>query len=405
MTKIAVIGAGITGATTAYALYERGVDVTIIEKEKYAGMVTSFANGGQLSASNAEVWNNWGTVMKGMKMLMKKDAPLALNPKPSAAKYSWFARFLNEVQNHDDNTMETTRLAIAAREHLLRMAEAENIDFNCEKRGLLHFYKSKEDFDAAKTGQDLMVKAGLKRHAVTPDEIRDIEPSLTGDIHAGYYTPDDFSGDIHKYTQGLVKALEDKGVPVKFQTSVEDIRNQNGKVILSLSTDGDTTEELFDNVIICAGVASRQLGAKSGDALPIYPVKGYSITVDVGPDHIDDAPWVSLLDEDAKIVTSRHGADRFRVAGTAEFNGYNRDIRMDRVEPLVRWVEKHFPNLPTNKYQSWAGLRPMTPNLMPRVGPGQMDGVFFNTGHGHLGWTLSAITAQMTADIVEQRAA
>ncbi len=154
--------------------------------------------------------------------------------------------------------------------------------------------------------------------------------------------------------------------------------------------------------MICAGVGSRKLAAMLGDRVNIYPVKGYSITV-----CLDDAlsqrsaPTVSLLDEDAKIVTSRLGRDRFRVAGTAEFNGMNRDIRDDRIQPLIRWVERLFPDASTGRVIPWAGLRPMMADMMPRVGRGRKPRTFYNTGHGHLGWTLSAATADIAAGLVD----
>jgi D-amino-acid dehydrogenase len=154
-------------------------------------------------------------------------------------------------------------------------------------------------------------------------------------------------------------------------------------------------------VVICAGIASRQFAAMLGDRVNVYPVKGYSITVALDDDASRDAaPWVSLLDESAKIVTSRLGANRFRVAGTAEFNGANRDIRADRIRPLVDWTRSLFPGVDTDRVTPWAGLRPMMPDMLPRVQPGKLPGVFYNTGHGHLGWTLSAATAQLIADRV-----
>mgnify|MGYP002631429609 CR=1 FL=1 len=159
----------------------------------------------------------------------------------------------------------------------------------------------------------------------------------------------------------------------------------------------------FDAVVVCAGVRSRDLAAQLGDRVNIYPVKGYSITVNMPEDDQasrDAAPWVSLLDDDAKIVTSRLGPDRFRIAGTAEFNGYNRDIRHDRIIPLVRWCNTHFPEISTEDVTPWSGLRPMLPSMLPRVGPGKAPGVFYNTGHGHLGWTLSAATADMIGEAV-----
>ncbi|MEM9349614.1 MAG: FAD-dependent oxidoreductase, partial [Pseudomonadota bacterium] len=160
---------------------------------------------------------------------------------------------------------------------------------------------------------------------------------------------------------------------------------------------GDRTER-FDAVVVSAGVGSRDLANQLGDRVNVYPVKGYSITVMLRDEASQAAaPQVSLLDDKAKIVTSRLGADRFRVAGTSEFSGENRDIRADRIKPLVRWVETHFPGVSTEEVVPWAGLRPMMPSMMPRVGQGRSERVFYNTGHGHLGWTLSAATAEMVA--------
>jgi D-amino-acid dehydrogenase len=177
----------------------------------------------------------------------------------------------------------------------------------------------------------------------------------------------------------------------------------------STSTDEDASPALadehalpFDAVVICAGTASRRLAAMLGDHVNVYPVKGYSITVHLrSPESQEATPKVSLLDESAKIVTSRLGRDRFRVAGTAEFNGFNRDIRADRIKPLVDWTRRNFQAIDTSNTVPWSGLRPMMPNMMPFVRAGRRPGIFYNTGHGHLGWTLSAATAQMAADIVD----
>jgi D-amino-acid dehydrogenase len=153
--------------------------------------------------------------------------------------------------------------------------------------------------------------------------------------------------------------------------------------------------------VICAGVASRHLAAALGDRVNVYPVKGYSITIELDDEEgRQAAPWVGLLDDKAKIVTSRLGVNRFRVAGTAEFNCANRDIRADRIQPLIDRTRRLFPGMNTSRVVPWSGLRPMMPDMMPRVGPGKKPGVFYNTGHGHLGWTLSAATAGIVADQV-----
>ena len=179
--------------------------------------------------------------------------------------------------------------------------------------------------------------------------------------------------------------------------------SSNGQqaVVTVAQQDGQPSVHTFDGLVMCAGTASRDFAAQLGDRVNVYPVKGYSITVNLNDAASQSgAPTVSLLDDETKLVTSRLGADRFRVAGTAEFNGFNRDIRADRIRPLVAWVEQCFPNINTRSVVPWAGLRPMMPNMMPRVGRGQAPNVFYNTGHGHLGWTLSAATADMVADVV-----
>lgn len=403
MKTIAVIGGGITGVTTAYALAKRGFAVTLIEKHRYAAMDTSFANGGQLSASNAEVWNHWSTVLKGMKWMLKSDAPLLVNPKPSWHKLSWFAEFIAAIPRYHDSTVETARLAIAARAHLFAWAEAEGIDFDHKKEGILHIYRDKAGFDHAAAVSTMLAKGGLQRRPVTPDEMRAIEPTLAGKYYGGHFTESDSTGDIHKFTNGLAAAIERLGVTCRYDHEVQALTTDGRSASVTVGHGGETSKLVFDGVVICAGTASRALAAALGDRVNIYPVKGYSITVNLNDERSRAAaPVVSLLDDETKLVTSRLGADRFRVAGTAEFNGYNRDIRADRIRPLIEWVERCFPGVSTRSVIPWAGLRPMMPDMLPRVGRGRSPCVFYNTGHGHLGWTLSAVTADMIGDVVGQ---
>ena len=400
--SIAVIGAGITGVTTAHALMERGFAVTIIDRQRTAAMETSFANGGQLSASNAEVWTRPGTILKGMRWLLRRDAPLLVRPAPTWHKLSWMAEFVANCPNYERNTIRTAQLAVASREHMERIARNEGIDYDRVERGILHVYRNAEGFDHATRVNALYAKGGLERRAVTNDEMVGIEPALaaSGAFHGGYYTPSDATGDIHKFSRGLLAACERRGLRFIGRASVFVMRKVDGGVAVTFERDGAVEEARFDAAVVCAGIGSRSLARQLGDRINIYPVKGYSITVPLDRASQDAAPWVSLLDDDAKIVASRLGADRYRVAGTAEFNGYNRDIVADRVVPLVGWTERLFPGIDTSGSIPWAGLRPMTPSMMPRVGAGRAPGVFYNTGHGHLGWTLSAITAEMVADSV-----
>jgi len=403
MKTIAVIGGGITGVTTAYALAKRGFAVTLFEKHRYAAMETSFANGGQLSASNAEVWNHRSTIVKGLKWMLKNDAPLLVNPKPSWHKLSWFAEFIGSIPNYDKNTVETARLAIAAREHLFAWADEEGIDFDLKKKGILHIYRDKAGFEHAGKVSRLLAEGGLPRRSVTPEEMRDIEPTLAGKYYGGYFTECDSTGDIHKFTNGLAAAIDRLGVRCLYGEDVKAVASDGKRASVTLGSSAGDEVLQFDGLVVCAGTASRDLAAQLGDRVNIYPVKGYSITVNLN-DELSrvSAPTVSLLDDETKLVTSRLGDDRFRVAGTAEFNGYNRDIRADRIRPLVEWVNQCFPGVNTRSVVPWAGLRPMLPNMMPKVGRGKSPCVFYNTGHGHLGWTLSAVTADMIGDVVGQ---
>ena len=376
---VTVIGAGITGVTTAYYLAKSGYDVLVVDEKRYPGMGTSYANGGQLSASNAEVWNSWHNVGKGIKWMFRKDAPLKINPKPSLHKYSWFARFLANIPNRVDNTLKTCEMAIEAHNLYKNIADLEGIEFDCVKQGILHIYSDHADLHHARETNKIYTAAGLSRREICREEAFGIEPALSNSrrkIIGGFYTEEDFTGDIHKFCVNLGRHIEKK-YAVKFVQEIVDSESL----------------DLFQKqgpVVICAGTGSRDLAKYFGDNLPIYPVKGYSITVN----DPDNGPWVSLLDDKTKIVSSRLGEDRFRAAGTAEFNGYNRDILEHRIQPLIDWTEDLFPEMNTENVVPWTGLRPMTPNMMPIVKQSNKNpNVWYNTGHGHLGWTLSAYTA------------
>ncbi len=406
MKSIAIIGGGITGVTTAYALAKRGFDVTLFERHRYAAMETSFANGGQLSASNAEVWTHWSTILKGLKWMLKSDAPLLVNPAPTWHKLSWFAEFIAAMPHYERNTVETARMAVAARQHLFAWAAEEGIDFDHKREGILHIYRDKKGFDHAGKVSEMLAKGGLPRRAVTPAEMKAIEPTLAGNYYGGYFTESDSTGDIHKFTNGLAVAAARLGVHTLYGQDVKTVQSNGQQAVITVAQEDATPSvHTFDGVVVCAGVASRDFAAQLGDRVNIYPVKGYSITVNLTDEASQaGAPNVSLLDDETKLVTSRLGVDRFRVAGTAEFNGVDRDIRADRIRPLIAWVEQCFPRINTRSVVPWAGLRPMMPNMMPRVGKGNAANVFYNTGHGHLGWTLSAVTADMLGNVVADTA-
>ena len=375
--KVAVVGAGITGITTAYFLAKAGHEVVIYDKRKYPAMATSYANGGQLSASNAETWNSWRSVRKGMKWLFKDDAPLKFNPSFSMDKYSWIYNFVKAIPQAEENTLKTCQWALKAHKMYKQIAKEESLHFDMVEKGILHIYTDQAEFDNAKKVNKIYRKAGLDRWEVSAKECLEIDPALVPPpkLLGGFFNETDFTGDIHKFCTNLLFILETKYKVKHMQKEIKDIK-------FTIPT------------VICAGVHSKELAKTVGDNLPIYPIKGYSITIK----NPDVAPWTSMLDDEAKIVTSRLGHDRLRVAGTAELNGYNYDIVEKRIRPLIHWSEKMFPGINTEHVTSWAGLRPMTPNMMPIVKRSKRNpNIFYNTGHGHLGWTLSAYTASVVA--------
>ena len=409
MKKVAVIGAGIAGTTTAYALLKKGYKVTIIDSRRYPAMATSYANGGQLSASNAETWNTPKNVMNGIKWMFKPDAPLLFNPSPEIQKYKWMMGFLWATLKgeHKKSTLETIDMAKKARETYFKIAEDEGIEFELLKKGILRFYDSEKEFKLDQAKKSWIDQEGMEWDTLTTEEVKELEPAFKNNanyekIVGGIYTKSDASGDIHKFCTNLERVLVEKySANLQLNTTVEYISRQKGELVLTMRKENEIMNDSFDNVVICAGVGTQSFASRLGDKMNIYPVKGYSITIDLKDELSKScAPSVSLIDQPVKIVASRLG-NRFRVAGTAELAGINTDIRQNRIRPLLDWVEKYFPNVSTETYTPWAGLRPMTPNMMPITSESRMKGVFYHAGHGHLGWTLSAETANQVVAKIE----
>ena len=382
---VAVIGAGVTGITTAYYLARAGHTVTVYEQESYPAMRTSFANGGQVSVSNSEVWTTWSNVKKGFKWMFTKDAPLLIRPKLSWAQWRWMAKFLYHTARgvYQENTIKTVKMGLESRELYDEICREEKIKFDRSDCGILHFYKDQTYWDSAQQVMALYNTNGLQRNEVDSAYVKVVDSALKDikGIVGATITESDWTGDIHKFCYELADVLKQKyGVTFHYNWQIKHIEDVS----------------FYDAVVVANGVGSTALAKTVGDSIDVYPVKGYSITINnVDPTHL---PKISLLDDQAKIVTSSLG-NRFRVAGTAELAGENYDIKYDRIKPLLDWVHTNFPDINTHDYSSWACLRPMTPSMMPITKQSDNNSkVYYNTGHGHLGWTLAPYTAKQIAN-------
>ena len=391
--QIVVVGAGISGVLAAYYLVKAGHKVTVYEQERYPAMRTSFANGGQVSVSNSEVWTTWGNVAKGIKWMFKKDAPLLIRPTFEWAKIRWMAKFMwNTITNkYAVNTADTIELGMESRALYKEIIVEEALEFDQSFCGILHFYKDHKYLENARAVKDIYEDNGCQWDLIDPAAIANLEPNLKQDgILGGAWTEGDWTGDIHKFCIELSRVLQDKyGVKFRFDGKIHNIKNL----------------DYYDAIVISSGVGSTELAKTVGDTLDVYPVKGYSITITANDVKSYEAmPKVSLLDDQAKIVTSTLG-NRFRVAGTAELTGENYDIRRDRIEPLLNWVHTNFPDINTHDYSQWSCLRPMAPDMMPIVKQSKNNHkVFYHTGHGHLGWTLSPATAKQLVELINNAA-
>jgi len=381
--KIAVIGAGIAGLTAAYYLAKNKHSVTIFEKESSPGMKCSYANGGQLSVCNSNVWTTWNNVIKGFKWMLKSDAPLLIRPDLDWQKASWLFKFIQSTLRNDAEirTAKIIELGMISRRLYNTIARSENINFDYNKCGILKIYKNKTYFEDARADIKFYNEYTVDTQVLSSNGCLEIEPRLyhiKDKIVGGIWTPDDAVGDIHKFCTEIARTLAEK-YDTKFEYNFE---------VKKL----DEIAE-YDRIVIANGSDAYKLMI---DKLCIYPVKGYSITL-----RGHGSPALSLLDDEAKIVCSRLG-DRFRVAGTAELTGHNHKITKSRINPLLRWVKENFPNLNINEYSPWACLRPMTPDMMPIVMKSNFNSkIFYHCGHGHLGWTTAPATAQRLAKMME----
>ena len=411
--KVLVLGSGLLGVSSAYYLSQLGHDVTVVDRQAHPAAETSFANGGQISVSHAEPWANPGAPLKVLQWLGKEDAPLLFRIRADMRQWLWGLQFLRECTpaRTRHNIEQIVRLGTYSRAMLQELRSATGLCYDQRMQGILHFYTSQKEFDSAQGPAEQMRALGCERQVISAEEAIKIEPALAnmrGQLAGATYTAEDESGDANRFARELVNLCKAAGVNFLMSHTITALRATGAGVGSQIDhVEGTDSEGRFqrlraDAYVLSMGSLSPIYAAPLGIRLSIYPAKGYSVTMPVKDASM--AHQVSLTDDEYKLVFSRltgPNSDRLRIAGTAELNGYDRDLNRVRCEAIVRRVEQLFPGAGDASQASfWTGLRPATPSNVPIIGKSKLPNLYLNTGHGTLGWTHACGSGKSIAHIV-----
>jgi D-amino-acid dehydrogenase len=401
--KIAVLGAGIAGVTTAYALARDGHEVTVIDRQPLAANETSFSNAGMVAPGHAYTWASPRAPKILLKSLWRDDTALRFKFSTDPRLYAWSWRFLQECNaaSAARNTANKLRLCLFSQAQLQQTVDETAIEFDRVTGGAVYLYRDPALFEAGVRNTKVLTDLGLKLEAVDPTRAAAIEPALDavkGQIAGAIYSPSDESGDCHGFANKLAAICTAKGVDFRWNTSIRAIQ-ASGDRIEKIATDkGDVVADAYVMALGCyAPIEARRIGVK----LPIYPVKGYAMTLKVG--NRNAAPRLSGVDEQNLVAWSRLG-DRLRLTATAEFAGYDTSHKPSDFAHMLNVARGLFPGgADFDAPSMWAGLRPMTPKGTPILGQAKHRNLWFNTGLGHMGWTMSHGSARVTADLIAGR--
>jgi D-amino-acid dehydrogenase len=405
--KVLVLGAGVVGVTSAWYLAKAGHEVTVIDRESAAGLETSFANGGQISVSQAEPWANPGAPAKIIKWLGREDAPLLFRMRADLRQWSWGLRFLFECLpwRTRANTLNVLRLAIYSRARLQALRRDTGIEYDHLSNGILQIHTDQKEFESSRARVQMLLSHGLAVSVRSPAEVIRIEPALRDSqvrIVGATYAADDESGDAHLFSERLAELATKEGVSFGYDVEVEGLLKEGDAISgVAVRAGGRRHVLSADAYLVSMASYSPFVLAPVGVNVPVYPVKGYSITAPVK--QAAAAPSVCITDENGKIAMTRLG-DRLRMAGTAELASYDASISEARCAGIANRVRQIFPDaVDYTNVKKWAGLRPATPSNVPLIGRTHYSNLYLNTGHGTLGWTLACGSGAAIADLVSQR--
>jgi D-amino-acid dehydrogenase len=403
--KVVVLGAGVIGVTSAWYLAKAGHEVTVIDRQPAAALETSFANAGEISPGYASPWAAPGIPLKALKWMFMEHAPLVIQPKPDWTKLSWMARMLMNctAEAYKVNKSRMVRLAEYSRDCLMDLRAETGISYDERTQGTLQLFRTEKQVAAAEKDIAVLKADGVAFEVLDADACVAAEPGLApsrSKIAGGLRLPGDETGDCFKFTQSLAQMAAALGVTFRYGVGIDRLEQGAGRIIAVHTSEGRVTADAF---VLALGSHSPMLVREFGIKLPVYPVKGYSITVPI--EDAARAPVSTVMDETHKIAITRLG-DRIRVGGMAEIAGFDMSLNAKRQATLTHSVEDLFGGAGNqSKATFWCGLRPMTPDGTPIVGRSPIANLFLNTGHGTLGWTMAAGSGRVLADIVSGRRA
>ena len=401
--KIIIIGSGLIGVSTAYFLSQQNHEVHVFDRKDGAGMDTSFANGGMLTPSQAEPWNQPGIFWKALAWLGDENSPFLVRPRAVFSVLGWGLDFIrnSSKKRFDVNTRKNARLASYSIQTLRELRQKHDLHYDENTRGTLKIFTDQKSFEEIIQHTRYYKELDIAFRLLDSTDVLELEPSLSAlqsTIVGGIYYPGDESGDAHKFCRSLAVQAENAGVTFHYQQEVTGFESERNKISAVKTSSGSVSADAY---VLAAGSYSTPLAGSVNVRLPVRPVKGYSLTIDI--DGWENGPKMPVVDESLHIAMTPLGS-RLRVAGTAELNGYDVDIRRSRVEHMFRYVAKVYPGLADylqpDLVTTWTGLRPYSSDGVPVLGKTPYDNLYLNTGHGHLGWSMAAGSGRLVADII-----
>lgn len=396
-----ILGGGVIGVATAYYLARCGVKVTVIERQAGVALETSFANAGQISPGYSTPWAAPGIPQKAAKWLLQKHAPLAIRPDGTSFQMAWLKQMLANctAQRYAINKERMMRVAEYSRECIGALRDEIGIQYEHRTGGVLQLFRKQAQLDAMQLDTKVLAECGVPYQVLSAEQLADVEPALAyaqANLLGGLRLPNDETGDCHLFTQRLAKHCQELGVTFCYNQLIDRLEF-DGKRITGVIINGE--KHTADNYVLALGSYSRAMLLPLGLSLPVYPVKGYSLTIPIADEKY--APISTVLDETYKIAITRFD-NHIRVGGMAELSGFDKSLNPTRRGTLEMVTKSLFDGGDMAKAEFWTGLRPMTPDGTPIIGKTAFDNLYLNTGHGTLGWTMACGSGKLVADIITE---